>query len=139
MGQPKMTIFAQCLLQQEHESSPRSVWFKGSWYSSLENLKLICGYGWIWLTRLHRNRHVNLDNRGNRPVSEVDISPTGTVVHLKGYGFVKVFKMVAPDGDIDYWATNNLKLGELQRLQWAEFAWTIRGISSRTQAVLWSP
>jgi hypothetical protein len=30
--------------------------------------------------RLKRNRHVNPDNTGNRPVSEVEISPTGTVV-----------------------------------------------------------
>jgi hypothetical protein len=46
-------------------------------------------------------------------------------VHLKGYGMVKVFKIVTPDGDIDYWATNDLNLDQLQRLQWAEFAWAI--------------
>lgn len=49
--------------------------------------------------------------------SEVKIAATGTVVHLKGYGMVKVFKLVTPNGDIDYWATNDLNLGELQRLQ----------------------
>jgi len=86
---------------------------------------LIRSYGWIWLTRLKRNRHVNPNNTGNRPLAEAAISSTGTVVHLKGYGFVKVFKIVTPDGDIDYWATNNLNLGELQRLQFAEFAWLI--------------
>jgi len=111
-----------------------------SWYSSLENLKWIRGFGWVWLTRLKRNRHVNPDNKGNRPLYEVAIAAAGTVVHLKGYGFVKVFKIVTPDGDIDavnaasggflrknvdYWATNDLNLGELQRLQFAEFAWTI--------------
>jgi len=52
-----------------------------SWYSSLENLKLIRRYGWLWLTRLNRNRHVNPDNTGNRPLSEVVIAATGTVVH----------------------------------------------------------
>ena len=46
-------------------------------------------------------------------------------MHLKGYGFVKVFKIVTPDGDIDYWATNNLSLHELRRLQLAEFAWAV--------------
>lgn len=55
----------------------------------------------------------------------MEIATTGTMVHLKGYGIVKVFKLVAPNGDIDYWATNDLNLGELQRLQWSEFAWTI--------------
>ena len=104
--------------------APQCVVFD-SWYSSLDNLKRIRSYGWIWLTRLKRNRHVNPDSTGNRPLYEVTIATTGTVVHLKGYGFVKVFKIVTPDGDIDDWATNNLNLGELQRLQFAEFAWAI--------------
>lgn len=95
------------------------------WYSSLDNLKRIREYGWIWLTRLKCNRHVNPDNTSNRPLHEVVIAGTGTVVHLKGYGFVKVFKIVTRDGDIDYWATNDLQMGELQRLQFAEFGWAI--------------
>jgi hypothetical protein len=109
---------------KERGFAPQCVVFD-SWYSSLDNLKLIRRYEWLWLTRLKRNRHVNPDNTGNRPVCEANISASGTVVHLKGYGFVKVFKIVTPDGDIDYWATNDLKLGELQRLQFAEFAWAI--------------
>jgi len=104
--------------------SPKCVVFDG-WYSALENLKLIREYGWIWLTRLKRNRQVNSDNSGNRALHQVEIAVSGTVVHLKGYGFVKVFKIVAPDGDIAYWATNDLGMGELQRLQFAEFGWAI--------------
>ena len=96
-----------------------------SWYSSLDNLKWIRDYGWTWLTRLKRNRHVNQHNTRIRRLLLVALPTTGTVVHLKGYGFVKVFKIVTPDGDIDYWATNDLALGELQRLQFAEFAWAI--------------
>lgn len=92
-----------------------------SWYSSLENLKAIRAHGSIWLTRLKRNPHVNPDNTGNRPVCKVNIASTGRVVHLKGYGFVEVVN-VTPKGDIDYWATDNLNLSELQRLQFAEFA-----------------
>ena len=38
---------------------------------------------------------------------------------------IRVFKIVAPDGDIDYWATDDLEMSELQRLQWAEFEWSI--------------
>lgn len=97
----------------------RSVVFDG-WYSSLENLKTIRGYGWLWLTRLKRNRLVNPDDTGNLPLYQVELSAAGTIVHLKGYGMVKVFKIVTPDGDIDEWATNDLNLPELQRLQWAE-------------------
>ena len=79
----------------------------------------------IRLRRGEALRLVNPDRRGNRPIREAEISPNGTVVHLKGYGFILVFKIVAPDGDIDYWATNDLHLNHLQRLQWAEYEWSI--------------
>ena len=72
---------------KERGFTPKCVVFD-SWYSSLDNLKLIQVYGWIWLTRLKRNRHVNPDNTGNRPLSIADIQAMGTVVHLKGYGLV---------------------------------------------------
>lgn len=103
---------------------PACVVFDG-WYSSLENLKTIRSSDWLWLTRLKRNRLVNPDEQGNRPLHQVEITSTGTVVHLKGYGLVKVFKIVTPDGYIDYWTTNDLTMPELKRLQLAEFAWTI--------------
>lgn len=81
---------------KERGFAPQCVVFD-SWYSSLDNLKLIRRYEWLWLTRLKRNRHVNPDNTGNRPVCEANISASGTVVHLKGYGFVKIFNIVTPD------------------------------------------
>lgn len=46
-------------------------------------------------------------------------------MYLKGYGFIRAFKIVAKDGEIEYWATNDLKLPSLQRLQFAEFGWAI--------------
>lgn len=52
---------------KERGFAPQCVVFD-SWYSSLDNLKLIRRYEWLWLTRLKRNRHVNPDNTGNRPV-----------------------------------------------------------------------
>jgi hypothetical protein len=61
-----------------------------SWYSSLPTLKAIRSYGWQWLTRLKRNRQITPDGTGNRAVQDVGISSHGTVVHLKGYGMVKV-------------------------------------------------
>lgn len=156
---------------KERRFAPECVVFD-SWYSSLDNLKLIRSYEWSWLTRLKRNRHVNPDGKGNRPLSEVEIAATGSVVHLKGDGMVKVCKIVTPDGlevcrvtqpafiklsvgvfelsvlllrlavfrlrllDIDSWATNDLKLLELRRLQLAEFSWAICRVPSGTQAVL---
>jgi hypothetical protein len=65
---------------KRRKSLPERVVFD-SWYSFLDNLKLIRQHEWIWLTRFKRNRHVNPDGTGNRPLSEVEIAAIGTVVH----------------------------------------------------------
>ncbi len=96
-----------------------------SWYSGLENLKLIRSVGWVWLTRLKSNRKVNPDRQGLRSVSEVEIGASGRVVWLEGYGLVRVFKIVATDGDIEWWETNKVEMSDLERIKWASFAWTI--------------
>lgn len=124
-GATKNDHFRQ-MLATAHERGfrPQCVLFD-SWYSSLENLKTVQDYGWRWLTQLKSNRLVNPDGEGNRPISEVEISEQGTVVHLKGYGFIKVFLIVAPDGDREYWATNDLEMDELTRLKFAEQMWAV--------------
>lgn len=96
-----------------------------SWYSSIDNLKLIRSFDWIWLTRLKSNRKVNPDRQGLRAVSEVEIGEDGRVVWLEGYGLIKVFKIVATDGDIELWATNKVEMDDLERVKWASFAWAI--------------
>ena len=78
-----------------------------SWYSSLENLKLARECGWVWLTQFRCNRRVNPDGRGNVRVDAVEIPPEGREVHLRGYGFVKVFRTVSPNGDVEHWAAND--------------------------------
>lgn len=72
------------------------------------------------LTQLKSNRLVSLDRTGNRPVGEVAIDERGTIVHLKDYSMINVFKIVASDGDIRYWATNDLATDDLSRLKYAE-------------------
>jgi hypothetical protein len=115
---------------------PRLVAFD-SWYASLDNLKLLRELGWAWLTRLKANRLVNKDRQGQRPLSRTEISASGTEVWLAGYGLVKVFKIVAPDGDIAYWATSDLSLTDLSRQQYQEYSFAIenyhRGIKQCTQ------
>jgi hypothetical protein len=114
---------------------PAFVLFDG-WYSSLENLKHLRGLGLAWLTRLKCNRLVNKDRAGETPLYRTEVAATGTEVWLTGYGLVKVFRIVAPDGDIAYWATSDLAMTGLTRQQMAEYSWAIetyhRGIKQCT-------
>lgn len=104
--------------------APATVVFD-SWYASLENLKAIRCHGWRWVTQLRANRMVNPDGGGNRPLADRAIAAGGTRVHLQGYGFILVFRIVHPDGDTEYWATSDLGLGAPTRRKYAEWAWGI--------------
>ena len=83
---------------EERGFEPEIVAFD-SWYSGLDNLKLVRKYEWHWLTQLKSNRLVSIDRTGNRHISEIFIPPQGCIVHLKGYGWVKVFKTVVTGTD----------------------------------------
>jgi hypothetical protein len=96
-----------------------------SWYSALENLKLVRGFGWGWITRLKGNRLVNPDEKGNVNVSSISIPDEGRIVHLKGYGFVKVFKIAVKEDDIEYWTTSNLKMKKKEYLDLKSKTWNI--------------
>lgn len=95
------------------------------WYASLENLKAVRGHGWFWLTRLKSNRLVNPDGKGNVPIDTVAIPPMGLVVHLRGYGFVKVFRTVSPKGDVEHWVTDDLEMIEATRQVLERQGWGI--------------
>jgi hypothetical protein len=51
------------------------------------------------------------------PIRSVEIPKGGRVVHLRGLGFVKVFRTVSKDGDAEYWTTNDLKMTEDKRTE----------------------
>ena len=88
-------------------------------------MRLIRECGWYWLTRLKANRRVSVDYQAKRALESWAIVETGTVVHLEAYGLIRVFRVVATDGDTTYWATNDLTMGELERLKYAEMSWGI--------------
>jgi putative transposase len=104
--------------------TPSVVAFDG-WYSSLENLKVVRECGWAWLTRLKSNRQVSVQAHQAQAVSEVDIPVTGLVVHLRGYGLIRVFRTVAPDGSAEHWATSRLELTDAGRAALANRAWLV--------------
>lgn len=125
---------AQAMLKTAHARGfqPAYVLFD-IWYSSLENLKLVRRLDWHFFTQLKANRLVDLDRTGNRPLAECAISERGTVVHLKGFGLVKVFRIVVSAGGtethaepaVEYWTTSDLTLSELGCLRLRENAFAI--------------
>lgn len=105
-GYTKNQHFQEMLKLADHKGiKPRAVVFD-SWYASNLNLNYIDNLGWTWITQLRANRVVNYKYHLN----EINISPEGTIVHLKMYGNIKVFKFITKNSDIEYYATNNLNL-----------------------------
>jgi hypothetical protein len=124
-GHPKHEQFRTMLATAKARGfAPHMVCFD-SWYSSLENLKAVRTHGWHFLTRLKHNRLVNPDRQGNVPLSTVEIPFSGRQVHLKGFGFMLVGRMVAPNGDTEYWATNDMHLVATKRDTVVHQAWAI--------------
>ena len=123
---------------KERGFAPACVLFDG-WYSGLENRKQLRALGWRWLTRLEANRRVNPDRTGLRGVGACVIAATGTVVHLEGYGFIRVFRIEATDGTTEHGATSNLEMGDGDRLRRADASWRIeeyhRGLKHVTNVV----
>ncbi len=104
--------------------SPKCVCFDG-WYASLENLKQLRGFGWKWQTRLKGNRSVTPADGIRRSLDEVAVSADGTVLHLSGYGSIRVSRSFAPDGDAEYWATSDLGMEPAVRRHYAEMSFGI--------------
>ena len=65
-----------------------------SWYACLETLTLLKHQEWGFLFAIESNRLVALDAQAYVPVHDLEIPPTGVVVHLKQFGTVKVFRTV---------------------------------------------
>lgn len=117
-------FLAMLLTARERGFMPECVLFD-SWYASVDNLRLIRQCGWRWLTRLKTNRRVSMDYQPKRALETWPIAETGSEVHLEGYGLIRVFRVVATNGDTDYWATDDGAMIELERLKYAEMAWGI--------------
>ena len=119
-GKSKHDHFWEMLLMARGRGfSPKFVLFD-TWYARLENLKQIRDYGWLWLTRVKGDRVVSGEDRQQRRLEELNVSEAGMVLHLCGYGMAKVFRIVAPDGDTEYWATNDLTMDPGMRRFYAE-------------------
>jgi hypothetical protein len=84
-----------------------------SWYASVDNLKLLVRLALWFVTTLKDNRLVSLSKeQGYVHLQDIDWTPErvqrGVSIKLKEVPFrVQLFKVVAPDGDIDWVITNH--------------------------------
>lgn len=92
-----------------------------SWYSSLANLKHVRDLGWIWVMGLRKNRSVNRKEK----LGELSIPEDGLKVHLRGYGWITVFRFEAKNGRVDYIGTNLETPTSEQVLDFVKQRWSI--------------
>lgn len=93
-----------------------------SWYSSLKNLKSVRSHGWDWVMGLRSNRLVG---KPHQQLRTLDIPDGGLVVHLKGYGWIRVFRFVATNGRTDYVGTSRTDLSREQVKTYFERRWSV--------------
>jgi hypothetical protein len=96
-----------------------------AWYASVDNLKEVRRLGWKFHTRFKGNRLVRLDFGPPMRLDEAEIPAGGRLVYLPGYGQVKVFRVLARNGEVEYWATNDWEMTGLQRQKWEDYSWRI--------------
>jgi hypothetical protein len=60
--------------------------------------------------QLKSNRQVDPARTENCALRAVAIAAARTVVHLTGYGVIKVFRIVVTDSDTEHWATDDLTM-----------------------------
>jgi len=114
-GKSKNDHFAEMFVNaNEHKQIKARTILFDSWYASVENLKLIHRRNWTFFTTLKSNRLVSLSKeQGYIHLDEIDWTPerliSGLIVKLKKVPFmVRLFKLVATNGDIDWVITNDL-------------------------------
>jgi hypothetical protein len=93
-----------------------------SWYSSLKNLKSVRSHGWDWVMGLKKNRLVN---KPHVKLCQLEIPDEGLKIHLKGYGWIKVFRFEAKNGRTDYFGTSRLDLTRDEIKSYFERRWSI--------------
>jgi hypothetical protein len=118
-GKTKNQHFREMLLRAQSDKNlqARTVLFD-SWYGSVDNLKLIERLGLFFVTTLKSNRLVSVSKeQGYRHLPDLEWTPQqlcgGVLVKLKELPFlVRLFKIVAPNGDIDWLITNRSHTSE---------------------------
>jgi len=120
-GKTKNSHFCEMLkLAKQRGICPDAV-VMDAWYSSLDNLKVIRSMGWNWVTGLRKNRIVNHGEH----IEDLIIPDEGLKVHLRGYGWIWIFRFEASNGRTDYIGTNLEAPTREKVLNYMQARWSI--------------
>ena len=123
-------MFRQAVINQEIKA--RNIAFD-SWYASVDNLNLIHRSGWTFYTNLKSNRKVSITKEiGYQDLSEIQWTQeeliSGKLVRLREVPFwLKLFKLVDQDGNIEWVITNKLAedFTRLRAIQATQVRWQV--------------
>lgn len=121
-GKTKNDHFRDMLAAAKQRQLDPEIVVADSWYSSLDNLKAVRSHDWDWVMGLRSNRLVN---KPHVPIRTLDIPAEGLVVHLKGYGWIRLFRFVTKHGRTDYIGTSKLDLSRAQVKEYFERRWSV--------------
>lgn len=96
-----------------------------SWYATVDTLKLVTSYGWKFVAWIKANRKVSFTAHNQQAVADIPLPTSGAIVWLRGFGKVKVIKLVRSAHDIDYLVTNDVSLSRSDILEAAARRWSI--------------
>ena len=133
-GKTKNDHFQE-MFRQANESQQikaRNIAFD-SWYASVDNLKLVHRSGWTFYTNLKSNRKVSLTKEiGYQDLAEIEWTReqliSGQLVRIKEVPFwLKLFKLVDTNGDIEWVITNKLAedFTRLRAIQAVQVRWQV--------------
>jgi len=98
----KNDLFREMLKSAHQRGLQPAAVVADTWYASLDNLKAIRDFGWNWVMPLRKNRRVER----NQLLENLNIPECGLRVHLRGYGWIYVFRFVDKNGHTQYVGTN---------------------------------
>jgi len=133
-GKTKNDHFQEMFRQanENQQIKARNIAFD-SWYASVENLKLVHRSGWTFYTNLKSNRKVSITKEiGYQDLTEIQWTHeqliSGQLVRIKEVPFwLKLFKLVATNGDIEWVITNKLAedFTRLRAIQAVQVRWQV--------------
>lgn len=132
-GRTKHMHMQEMIILALHRGIQPSVVVFDHWYGSVKNFKFLEKHKLTWVTTLSGNRIVDYGEH----IADKTIPKSGLMVHLRAYGFIKVFKIFSQaKGEVEYVATNKLDMELLDIKTVAAQRWKIeeyhRGLKQTT-------